>query len=95
MRKLSRHLVYLAIWIGVIALAVAQMPADALGCGGLGLDPELLLILRPPTPFAYQLSYVVWLATPLVIGITLWAVVRLLHRKRPQPTHTRKGGYAL
>jgi len=81
MRKLLRHLAYLTIWIGIFAIAIAQMPGDALGCGGFAVDP--VIILHPPTPFAYQLSYVVWPATPLVVCIALWIAVRLLYKKHP------------
>jgi len=40
----------------------------------------------------YPLDYFALLFGPLAVIIVIWAAVRLLHRKRPQPTHTRKGG---
>jgi len=82
MKKLLRHLAYLSILVGLLALREWLIPNyGALTSGWDFVEP--VPIPRMPTPAVYWLQYVVWLATPLVVGIAVWVAVRLLHRKQP------------
>jgi len=92
MRKLLRHLIYLPIWIALVKIGLDII---------LRVRSRLFPWLGPPAErleysrafFAYHglsINDYVWLFTPLAVIIAIWAVVHLLHRKRP--SFNGKGG---
>ena len=103
LRHLLRHLACTPIWIALLMMGWEIVWRNLPVPGGYWVvypTPELrLAMLRDleelrRASIAYNslsMSDYVWIFTPLAIVVVIWAVVRILHRKRPNSDC--KGGF--